>query len=46
MWSLRVGPADLVYTRTPEGRRFLLERPARSMAQGFQRRAERFKVLQ
>ena len=27
MWSRHVGPADLVYTRTPEGRRFLLEGP-------------------
>jgi hypothetical protein len=46
MWSLRIGPADLVYTRTPEGGRLLLNARARSMAQGFQRRAERFKVLQ
>jgi len=46
MWSLRVGPADLVYTRTPEGRRFLLTARARSMAKGFQRRAERLKVWQ
>ena len=46
IWSLRVGPADLVYTRTPEGRRFLLKARARSMAQGFQRRAERLKVWQ
>lgn len=46
MWSLRVGPADLVYTRTPEGRRFLLNARARSMAKGFQRRAERLKVWQ
>jgi len=46
MWSLRVGPAQLVYTRTPEGRRFLLKARARSMAQSFQRRAERLKVWQ
>jgi hypothetical protein len=46
VWSLRVGPADLVYTRTPEGRRFLLTARARSMAQGFQRRAERLKIWQ
>lgn len=45
-WSLRIGPADLVYTRTPEGGRFLLNARARSMAQGFRRRAERFKILQ
>ncbi|HQI27649.1 MAG TPA: DEAD/DEAH box helicase family protein [Sedimentisphaerales bacterium] len=46
MWSLRVGPADLVYTRTPEGLRFLLNARARSMAAGFDRRAERFKSWQ
>jgi superfamily II DNA or RNA helicase len=46
MWSLRVGPADLAYTRTPEGLRFLLNARARSMAAGFERRAERFKSWQ
>jgi len=46
MWSLRVGPADLVYTRTPEGRRFLVNARARSMARGFPRQAERFKFWQ
>jgi len=46
MWSLRVGPADLAYTRTPEGLRFLLNARARSMAKGFERRAERFKSWQ
>jgi hypothetical protein len=46
IWSLRVGPADLVYTRTPEGPRFLLNARAHSMAKGFQRRAERLKVWQ
>jgi superfamily II DNA or RNA helicase len=46
MWSLRVGPADVVYTRTPEGRRFLLKARADSMAASFQRRAERIKVWQ
>jgi len=45
-WSSRVGPADLVYTRTPEGRRLLLKARARSMAQSFQKRAERLKVWQ
>ena len=46
MWSLRIGPADLVYTRTPEGLRFLLNARARSMAAGFERRAERLKSWQ
>jgi superfamily II DNA or RNA helicase len=46
MWSLRIGPADLVYTRTPEGGRWLLNARARTAAQGFQRRVERFKVMQ
>jgi hypothetical protein len=46
MWSLRIGPADLVYTRTPEGGRLLLNARARTAAQGFQRRVERFKALQ
>lgn len=45
-WSSRVGQADLVYTRTPEGRRLLLKARARSMAQSFQKRAERLKVWQ
>lgn len=46
IWSIRVGTADLIYTRTPEGRRLLLKARARSMAQSFQRRAERLKVWQ
>jgi len=46
MWSLRVGPAELAYTRTPEGRRFLLNARARSMAGGIPRLAERCKTWQ
>jgi hypothetical protein len=46
MWAAHVGPAELVYTRTPEGRRFLLKARARSMAQSFQRRAERLRAWQ
>jgi len=46
MWVLRVGWADLIYTRTPEGRLLLLKAQAHSMAKGFQRRAERLKVWQ
>ncbi|MEN6575024.1 MAG: DEAD/DEAH box helicase family protein [Phycisphaerales bacterium] len=45
-WSIRVGSADLIYTRTPEGRRLLLKARTRSMAQSFQKRAERLKVWQ
>jgi hypothetical protein len=46
MWARHVGPTELVYTRTPEGRRFLLKARARSMAQSFQRRAERLRSWQ
>jgi superfamily II DNA or RNA helicase len=46
MWAAHVGPAELVYTRTPEGRRFLLKARAHSMAQSFQRRAERLRSWQ
>ena len=46
MWGVHVGPAELVYTRTPEGRRFLLKARAHSMARGFQRRAERLRSWQ
>jgi superfamily II DNA or RNA helicase len=46
MWARYVGPTDLVYTRTPEGRSFLLKARAHSMAQRFQRRAERLRSWQ
>jgi superfamily II DNA or RNA helicase len=46
MWSRHVGPADLVYTRTPEGRRFLLRARTHSMSRSFQSRAERLKSWQ
>jgi hypothetical protein len=46
MWARHVGPAELVYTRTPEGRRFLLKARTHSMAQTFQKRAERLKCWQ
>ena len=46
MWSRHVGPTDLVYTRTPEGRRFLLKARTHSMSHRFQSRAERFKSWQ
>ena len=46
MWARYVGPTQLVYTRTPEGRSFLLKARARSMARSFQRRAERLRSWQ
>ncbi len=46
MWARYVGPTHLVYTRTPEGRSFLLKARAHSMAQRFQRRAERLRAWQ
>jgi superfamily II DNA or RNA helicase len=46
MWARYVGPTELVYTRTPEGRSFLLKARAHSIAQAFQRRAERLRSWQ
>ena len=46
MWARHVGPTDLVYTRTPEGRRFLLKARTHSMSRSFQSRAERIKSWQ
>jgi len=46
MWARYVGPTHLVYTRTPEGRSFLLKVRAHSMAGSFQRRAERLRSWQ
>ena len=40
-WRRRVGPVELVYTRTPEGRKILLRARIRSLASTFQNRAER-----
>jgi hypothetical protein len=40
-WRRFVGPANLVYTRTPEGRRLLLRARLHSLAAAFQKRAER-----
>lgn len=39
-WSKRVGSVQLVYTRTPEGRRILLRARMHSLAATFQDRAE------
>jgi len=40
-WRRFVGPVNLVYTRTPEGRRLLLRARIHSFAAAFQKRAER-----
>jgi hypothetical protein len=45
-WSTHVGPADLVYTRTPEGRRFRLKARTHSMSRSLQTRAEHLKSWQ
>ena len=40
-WKRAVGRVDLVYTRTPEGRRLLLKARIHSLAAAFQKRSER-----
>jgi hypothetical protein len=40
-WGRRVGPVQLVYARTPEGRRMLLRARVHSLAGAFQKRSER-----
>ena len=40
-WRSRVGPAQLVYTRSPEGRRVLVRARMHSLSSSFQQRAER-----
>jgi len=40
-WNSRVGPVQLVYTRTPEGRKLLLRARSHSLSGAFQKRAER-----
>ena len=40
-WRRLVGPADLVYTRTPEGRRVLLRARVHALAASFQQQSER-----
>jgi DNA or RNA helicases of superfamily II len=41
-WRSHVGPVQLVYTRTPDGRKVLLRARMHSFAAAFQGRAERF----
>jgi hypothetical protein len=40
-WKRLVGPIQLVYTRTPEGRTLLLRSRNHSLSSAFQKRAER-----
>ncbi len=40
-WRRHVGPVQLVYTRTPEGRKVLLRARMHSLAAAFQKRTER-----
>lgn len=40
-WKRFVGPVELVYTRTPEGRKLLLRARNHSLSGAFQKRAER-----
>lgn len=44
LWRENVGSSDLVFARTPGGRRLLLRARAASLAAGFQRRVERRSV--
>ena len=40
-WNSRVGPVQVVFTRTPEGRKLLLRARSHSLSGTFQKRAER-----
>ena len=40
-WQRRLGPADLIYTKSDDGRRQLLKARARTFANAFQPRAHR-----
>ncbi len=44
MWEKYVGPAGLIYTRTPEGRRILVRARSRSLSGQFTRRSERLNI--
>lgn len=44
LWIARIGSSDLVFTRSAEGRRLLLQARASSFAAAFQRRVERRSV--
>jgi superfamily II DNA or RNA helicase len=43
-WKKRVGQAELIYTRTPEGRKKLLKARVRAMSGQFVKRSERISV--
>lgn len=44
LWRKNIGPAELVYTRTPEGRTKLLDARAKSLTSMFVRKSERISV--
>ncbi|MBN2132195.1 MAG: hypothetical protein JW741_22030, partial [Sedimentisphaerales bacterium] len=46
MWGRFVGPVELVYTRSEQGRRLLLQARAHSLSSGFVGRAERVRSWQ
>lgn len=41
LWRRKIGRSDLVFARTPEGRKLLLRARAKSLAAGFQRAVDR-----
>lgn len=41
LWRQKVGASELIFTRTPQGRRLLLRARAKSFAAGFQRTVDR-----
>lgn len=43
-WKKRVGKAEFIYTRTPEGRKTLLKARVRAMSAKFVKRSERISV--
>lgn len=43
-WNKRVGNAELIYTRTPEGRKSLLKARMRAMSRKFVKKSERISV--
>jgi hypothetical protein len=43
-WNKRVGNAELIYTRTPEGRRMLLKARMQAMSSKFVKKSERISV--
>lgn len=44
LWRKHIGPAELVYTRTPEGRKILLKARMRALSSNFVKKSERVSV--